>query len=169
MKLRCPYCRRAFQWDAALPWPDNCPFRECDAEIGIPDRGEVIQMPSLRSARMAANDKVYRDIEKGSETRAQIAAETVGMPVADMAALKITDLKDNQRAGDVAAVESEAAMNRLKAMSPNTPVGFAANGAELGAGIAQGAINVNGQVITGIEPNAGARTIQRMQKKMAGL
>ena len=101
MKLRCPFCRQAFPWEAALPFPRVCPL--CAEEIGIPDRGEVIQMPSLRSAKTKAVDKTYRDIEAGSEVRVERAAEVTGTAKEDMAALRITDMADNMRAGDIAA------------------------------------------------------------------
>lgn len=167
MKLRCSYCRGTFPWESSKPYPKHCPL--CDEDIGIEDRGGVIQMPSLRSARMESVDKVYRDMEKGSEVRAQAAAELSGASKEEMAALKITNLKDNQRAGDIAAVESDAAMQRLKQAAPNTPIGFAQGGSAFADGIASGAVNINGKIYSGIEPAAGARTIQRVQKKMAGL
>jgi hypothetical protein len=163
VKLRCPFCRQAFPWEAALPFPRVCPL--CTEEIGIPDRGEVIQMPSLRSAKTKAVDKTYRDMESGSEVRAQIGAEVTGGTKEDMAALKITDMADNMRAGDIAAKEADAAMKRLQAGTP-MDIGFQGNGAEFSAGISQGAVAVNGKITTGIEPNAGARAAQRVQRKM---
>ena len=138
---------------------------ECEIELShiVPD--DVIVMPSLRSAKMAATDKVYRDMERGSEVRAQAAADLVGAPVAEMSSLKITNLKDNQREGDIAAMESQAAMDRFKTFTP-TPVGWQANGAELASGVASGAVSVNNQVYAGIEPRAGARAIERVQRKL---
>jgi hypothetical protein len=168
MKLRCPFCRAAFPWDAALAFPRVCPL--CTEEIGIPDRGEVIQMPSLRSARMKATDKTYRDIEAGSEVRVERAAEITGSTKEDMAALKITNLNDNMRLGDIASMEmkqADAAMERLRAGSPMN-IGFQPNGAEYGVGISQGAVAVNGKITTGIEPNAGARAAMRVARKMQG-
>jgi len=170
MKLRCPFCRGAFPWDAALPFPRRCPLPDCQEEIGIPDRGGVIQMPSLRSARVKATDKTYRDIEAGSETRVERAAEITGSTKEDMSALKITNMNDNMRHGDIASMEmkqADAAMERLKASSPMN-IGFQPNGAEYGQGIAQGAVAVNGKITTGIEPNAGARAAQRVARKMQG-
>ncbi len=163
MKLRCPFCRGAFPWEAALPFPKVCPL--CAEEIGIPDRGQVIQMPSLRSAKTKATDKTYRDIEAGSEIRVERAAELTGAAKEDMASLKISDMRDNMRAGDVAAKEADAAMQRLQSSTPMS-IGFQPNGAEYGAGISQGAVALNGKITTGIEPNAGARAAMRVQRKM---
>jgi len=67
-----------------------------------------------------------------------------------MASLRITDMNDNMRAGDIAAKEADAAMARLKSTTP-APIGFQPNGAEFSAGIAQGAVALNGRVTTGIE------------------
>lgn len=167
MKLRCPFCRGAFPWEASKDWPKHCPL--CDEEIGIPDRGDVIQMPSLRSARMKMNDQVFRDMEKGSEQRVQMASELTGASTAEMSSLKITNLKDNQRAGDIAAIESDAAMERIKQAAPKSTIGFAEGGQAFTEGIANGAVKIGDKIYTGIEPAAGARTIQRVQKKMAGL
>lgn len=163
MKLRCPFCRQAFPWEAALPFPRVCPL--CTEEIGIPDRGEVIQMPSLRSAKTKAVDKTYRDIEAGSEVRVERAAEVTGTAKEDMAALRITDMADNMRAGDIAAKEADDAMKRLQSSTPMN-IGFQANGAEFSNGISTGAVALNGNITTGIEPNAGARAAQRVQRRM---
>ena len=168
MILRCPFCRVAFSWDAALPWPDKCPVKDCGEEIGIPDRGDGgVVMPFIRSARMTATDKTYRDIEAGSEQRVERAAELTGATKDEMSALKIPNLSDNQRAGDIAAQDAAQAMERLQKMSP-TPIGFQSNGAEFSKGIAQGAVAVNGNITTGIEPNAGARAAARVARRMQG-
>jgi len=166
--LRClnPDCRYKFPWDPLQGWPDFC--QKC--KQGMENERDDVVMPFIRSsARVKAVDQVYRDMEKGSEIRAQQAAELVGASVSDMSALKITDLKDNQRQGDIAAVESEAAMNRIKQFAPKSTIGFAEGGQGFTDGVASGAIKIGDKVYTGIEPAAGARTIQRVQKKMAGL
>lgn len=168
MKLRCPLpeCRKTFPWDAQTPHPKFCPV--CGGGIGTSDAEDsAVVMPFIRSAKMAATDKIYRDMENGSEVRVERAAEITGSTKEDMAALRITDMNDNMRAGDIAAKEADAAMARLKSMSPVAPE-FKPNGAEFSAGIAQGAVALNGQVTTGIEPNAGARAAMRVQRKMQG-
>ena len=168
MKLRCPYCRTAFPWDAKLPWPDRCPLPDCKEDISIPDRGDNgVVMPFIRSPKMKANDDVYRGIEAGSEQRVERAAELTGATKDEMSSLKITNMNDNMRAGDIAAQDASEAMKRLQASSP-TPIGFQPNGAEFSAGISQGAVNVNGRVSTGIEPNAGARAAARVARRMQG-
>lgn len=169
MKLRCTDCRGAFPWEASLPWPKSCPL--CGWDMSIPDRGDNgVVMPFIRSAKMAATDKTYRDIEAGAETRVERAAEITGSTKEDMASLKITNLHDNMRLGDIASMEvkqADAAMERLKSQSPMN-IGFQPNGAEYGHGISTGAVAVNGHITTGIEPNAGARAAKRIARKMQG-
>ena len=169
MKLRCTYCRGAFPWDSALPWPKACPL--CAEDISIPDRGDGgVVMPFIRSAKMAATDKTYRDMEAGSETRVERAAEVTGSTKEDMASLRITNMHDNMRQGDIASMEvsqADAALARLQAASP-MKIGFQENGAEYSSGISTGAVAVNGNITTGIEPNAGARAAMRVQRKMQG-
>ena len=100
---RCPRCRGRFPFDATKGFPDRCPLPGCD--YVAPERDNtVIPMPSLRSASMGANDKVYRDMEKGSEVRAQMAAEAAGVPVSEMSNLKITNMRDNVREGETYAM-----------------------------------------------------------------
>ena len=168
MKLRCPYCRKTFSWDAQLPWPDNCPFPDCKEDISIPDRGDNgVVMPFIRSAKTTTTDKVYRDMEAGSEVRVDRAAELTGATRDEMSSLKITDMQDNMREGDMAARAADEAMKRLQSSTP-MPIGFQQNGAEFSTGIAQGAVALNGKITTGIEPNAGARAAQRVARKMQG-
>ena len=166
MKMRCTHCRKAFPWEISLPWPKACPL--CSEDISIPDRGDRgVVMPFIRSAKMSATDKTYRDIEAGSEARVDRAAELTGATREEMSSLKISDMNDNMRPGDMAAKEADAAMSRLQSSSP-MQIGFQQNGAEFSAGIAQGAVVVNGKITTGIEPNAGARAAQRVARKMQG-
>lgn len=156
LQLRCPKCRQAFKWDnPKAGFPDHCLL--CKEFIGVeqPDDGVVvIPMPFIRSAKTGKTDKLYRDMEKGSEVRAQLAAEAAGCSVSDMSALKMTDMKDNQREGDIAAK-----------LVPDKQDGqyFQPNGAEHAAGTATGAITINGQVHTGIEPRAGVRAMTSIQ------
>jgi hypothetical protein len=169
MKLRCTSCRKAFPWEASLTWPKVCPL--CGDDIGGEDRGDNgVVMPFIRSARMAATDKTYRDIEAGSEERVARAAELTGSTKEDMSSLKITNIHDNMKQGDIASMEAtqaEAALQRLQASSP-MKIGFQPNGAEFSSGISTGAVAVNGKITTGIEPNAGARAAMRVQRKMQG-
>lgn len=161
--IKCRLCNGKFKWNPLDGYPTHC--AHCNAYIGIDVPDDVIVMPAFLGAKTKATDKLYRDMEAGSQFRAEKAAEMTGSSVSDMASLKITDMKDNMRAGDMAAVEANAAMDRLKA-STRAPVGFADNGASYSDGVSSGAVSINGKVITGIEPRAGARAVERVQRIM---
>lgn len=156
IRLRCPKCRQAFPWESGKALPDNCQL--CQEYIGAdPDRDvTVITAPFIRSAKTDRTDKVYRDMEAGSETRARIAAEMTGAPVSEMSGLKITDLNSNQREGDIASLQP----------TPDLGQHFKPNGAEFMAGNAAGSVVVNGQVTNGVVPRAGARAVEGIRGAM---
>jgi hypothetical protein len=168
-QIRCPGCRKAFPWDPAIDLPERCPLKGCgyvskkrDPEVD--ENGEiVIAAPFLRSPVMKANDGVYRELERSSEVRAQMAADMAGVPVSEMSHLKVTNIRDNTRPGEVAAMpvvnEVTKQMDMLKARG--MPVGF--GGQADTTSTATGAINVNGQVIQGIQPRAGIRAMEQIQ------
>ena len=145
MKLRCTLCRETFPWDIANGYPGECPI--CHQHIGHDREDDDIVMPSIAAAREVTKrtDQVYRDIEKGSELRAQIAAEQAGVPVSEMSGLKITDLKPTIHPGAVAA--------------PPLPQHLQNVGRFQGTDGSQ----YSPQVMTGPEPNAGARARTALQ------
>ena len=135
--LRCPVCRVKFPWDPKAGMPDLCPNEDCNSRIGVEDN-TVICMPSIRTARTKANDKVYHDIETASAHRAEAAAEMAGVPVSEMAGLKVTDLNSTRHEGDVAAstAEERQAMANLGVQSPAQL--FGGNGAEYSPAVQAG-------------------------------
>ena len=147
--LRCPTCRVKFPWNPTDGMPELCPNENCNSRIGADVDDNVICMPSIRSARTKANDKVYREMEAASEQRAQVAAEMAGVPVSDMADLKITDLRSTQHEGDVAAVPVNNEVSRLIDRGIG---GFQGDGAGYGAGVQTGPV-----------PNAGAHMRTHLQ------
>lgn len=156
IRLQCPKCAHKFY--SKTMNPDCCP--ECGYEYDPPD-DTVISMPALRTAVSTSVDQVYRDMERASEHRAEQAAAMLGVPVSEMSGLKMTNLRDNQREGDIAAVPVVNDVTRQMdfIQSRGGTAGFA-GGSEFKAGIADGTVNVNGQIFTGIEPRAGNRTLQ---------
>jgi hypothetical protein len=172
-QIRCPGCRKPFPWDPAIDLPERCPLKGCgyvakkrDPEVD--ENGEiVIAAPFLRSHVMKANDGVYRELERSSEVRAQLAAEMAGVPVSEMSHLKVTNLRDNTRSGEVAAMpvvnEVTKQMDMLRARG--LPVGF--GGQADTTSTATGAITVNGRTTTGIEPRAGLRAMETIQGRFA--
>lgn len=156
--LRCPVCRKAFRYNALEPHPRFCPLEGCGADIGGPEEDDnVIAMPAFLSAKTKATDDVYRQIESSSERRAELAARDAGVPVSEMAGLKVTDLRPTMRAGDIAAVPVQNAVTQqMDAMTARgMPVGF-------GGGV--NAEGLAGQVRTGPYPNAGANAIASIQR-----
>lgn len=154
-QLRCPKCRKAFPWKPTDAMPTDCPL--CWESISEERADDDIVMPFIRSAKTDRTDKLYRDMEAGSEQRAVLGAQAAGCSVQDMAGLKMTDMKDNQREGDIAAVLTP---------SPDEAKFFQPNGAEYMAGNASGAVNINGRITTGIEPRAGATAINTVRNVM---
>lgn len=157
IRLRCPKCRQAFPWESGKSHPDYCQL--CQEFIGAdPDRDvTIITAPFIRSAKTDRTDKVYRDMEAGSEQRVKIAAEMTGAPASEMSSLKITDMNDGQRPGDIAAK-----------LTPSAAEGqfFQPNGSQYMADNAAGAVTVNGQTTTGVIPRAGARAVENLRGAM---
>src|SRR4051812_43196490 len=86
----CSDCRGRFKWTDQNP--KFC--AKCGASFGNDPDDDDICMPAFLSAKSAATDKVYRDMEAGSEVRAQLAADKLGVPVSEMSDLKITDFNN---------------------------------------------------------------------------
>jgi hypothetical protein len=105
IRLRCPSCKGEFDW-FRHPSTEEPP-RFC-ALCGFDSAGEAmdqaITMPHVRSGHaknvMDSADQTYRDIETGSAARAMIAEGQTGE---NASGLKITDLNDNMKVGDIAA------------------------------------------------------------------
>lgn len=144
MLLRCPKCRKAFTWETGKGFPDDC--QVCGEFIGTGRTDEEICLPAFISPRKNATDKIYRDFEKGSEVRAQLAAEAAGCDVSEMSALKITNMND-RRDAEIAHIDDGGALARIQASTP-APVGFQGTNAS----------EYSGAVQSGPFPNQGAKT-----------
>lgn len=144
-KLKCPSCRGSFAWHPKEGMPDLCEL--CGEKVGHDTADDIVFCPAIRSnAKTKAVDDVYRQMEAGSITRAQIAAEMVGAPVSEMSGLKITNMRDNQRQGDTAIALENSPVSELMASAPQT-FGFqGGNG-----------LGFSGPVATGPSPNRGAQ------------
>ena len=164
--LKCPECRKAFKWEVSKPDPRYCPL--CDADLGEPPGDNVIALPAFLSPKTKAADSVYRQAEDASIVRAEKAAELAGCDVSEMSSLKITNMKDHKHQGELAAVpvvnEVTKQMDAVNAKGGQFGWG-GSNGSEFAAGIATGAINVDGKVTQGIEPRAGAKALGAIQRQ----
>jgi hypothetical protein len=131
-QIRCPGCRKPFPWDPAIELPERCPLKGCGyvAKKRDPEVDEdgviVIAAPFIGSAKTKATDSCYRELETSSAARAELAAQVAGVPVSEMSHLKVTNLKDNTREGEIAAMpvvnDVTRQMDRMKASG--MPVGF---------------------------------------------
>lgn len=155
--LKCPECRKTFRYDPKDAHPRFCPL--CKADIGG-DEGDdlVISIPAFLSAKSKATDQVYRDIERSSENNARAAAELAGCDVSEMANMKVTNIRDARKPGQVAAVPVVNAVSQhMDAMErAGMPVGFGVpNAAELASSVKSGPY-----------PNAGAKAMAAIQKSI---
>lgn len=148
---KCPECSGKFPWEPTKGYPKACPL--CGFDTSIDDDASAICLPAFLSERSKSNDKLYRDMEKGSEFRAHAAADMAGVPVAEMASLKITDLND-RRDSEIAAKDTEARLAAARLGLPSLEAPFQQNGA-----------GFSGAVQSGAFANAGAKfqTVLREQ------
>lgn len=154
--LKCPACREKFKYDISEGWPDECPI--CKTDINNRRADDDVVIPAFLSQRSKNNDKVARDIMDGSETRAQLAAAQAGVPVSEMASLKITNLNDrNDAQFSMPEVNNPVTQRMAEMQARGLPTGF---------GVAE-AQNFAAQAHTGAEPYAGARARSRVQAQMA--
>jgi hypothetical protein len=114
-------------------------------------------MPAILGRRTKVADQVYRDMEAGSEKRMHLAAEVGGGTASDYASLKITNMQDNLRAGDVAAMPVRNAVTEH--MERTGQGGFAGGDA----------VGYSGAVQTGPFPNAGAKMRTTLQQHHAAM
>lgn len=108
---KCPVCSGSFDFlhhPTSEPPPDYCQIESCRAFVG--DGVEKVPVLHLKigTHKGAIPDQLYRRLEESSAARAEEAAELVGADKSEMSAIKITDLKDNTREGDVLAVSRTA-------------------------------------------------------------
>lgn len=151
---RCPDCGQTFKFahhpnDA--PPPDYCPL--CNSYVGADVPPEFVpQAPAIGGKRKSA-DLVYRQMEEASIHRAREAAELAGVSESEMAHLKITNMKDNLREGDIAAVTPPPTpVDRAMQQIPGQ-VGFSSAAQQQGAAYAAAAQS-------GPFPRAGDRARQ---------
>lgn len=143
----CPQCRGKFPWEPTLGYPESCPL--CSFRIASDRDDDDICMPSIRTMRTKIIDKTFDDMSKGSEIRAQAAAEMTGASAVEMSGLKITDLNTGMREGDIAVKEVRNDVTaHMEAMN--------ARGAQFGFQGANG-VGHSGAVQAGPFPNAGAK------------
>jgi hypothetical protein len=168
--VKCPGCKQRIKWLVDDP-PDDCPA--CGHRL-VSDRADSdVVMPNILAFSTRCQDGVYKAMEKASEQRVYEAAEMAGCSPSEMSGLKITNLRDNMKQGEIAAMpvvnDVTRHMDRLRAMNPNAQVGYGADasaGAEYAAGAASGRIadGVPGSIL----PRRGAQVLSAVKGSHAG-
>lgn len=112
-KFRCPDCGEVFKQPAKPDW-EFCPA--CGTEL-ISSKGEIV-MPALQFGAGKVADKVYRDMENASIERAETAASMFGAPASEFSDMKITNLRDNTKVGEAAAIPANNEISRAIDAAP---------------------------------------------------
>lgn len=154
--IRCPTCGGKFSV-VSDDMPKFCML--CGAADGADDDFVPTQMNIGGSAIARSVDKMYRDAEASSEVRAEMAGDP---------SLKITNMRDNLREGDVAAMPVNNAVTQY-ADEMHKAVGFnyfQANVSDHVAAAKMGAERTTGQkALAAIQGGIGA---PRLPAKIAG-
>lgn len=156
-KYDCSSCGKRFEIlhaTAAEPPPDFCP------KCGAPSSDSVTEplpLPSILSVKTRAVDGHYRAMEEGSQHRANMAME-MGLSTEEANQLKITNLRDNVREGEISAMPVNNPVSQMMAAAPPGTVGYqpGVNG-----------VQYSGAVQSGPYPNAGAHTMQALRSRHA--
>lgn len=163
----CPDCGGTFRF---LHHPDDeppprfCPLCGSNMEDEV-ETAFIPAAPHIERSIRSTADNVYRQMEAASEQNAQLAAELTGDDAADHAALKVTNLTDYLRPGDVAAKMSETAVS--KAMS-GTQGGFKPllnmTGRDFAAATGQGAFPHTGAQMSNVITAGHAQRARQVQR-----
>lgn len=155
VRLKCPDCRQVFRWETADKWPNHCPM--CGSDINNDRADDDVVMPFITSSQLSertrASDNVYKQMEKGAEVRAEMAAAHLGVSASDVSDLKITNLRDARNPGEIAA---PPVVNDVSKIMDRGIGGFQGqNGAEFAAGTK-----------VGHYPNAGAKAVASLHRML---
>lgn len=136
-KLKCSECGNIITWEHPRkndPTPDDleCVFCAGKPAPKIPFRGSPAVRTGKRDHITQSVDGMYKQMEDGSVARMEAAAQQFGGDPSDYASLKITDMNDNMREGDIAAkTPSTPVTQQMDALSKNPNykggVGFTMN------------------------------------------
>ena len=142
------------------PNVEDSPVPRFCAVCGYDSQGKVHQRaltaPHIQKPVKKATDDVYRGMEQGSEFRAQMAQEVHGLDAAEAAAMKITNMRDDARAGESSEIQVSNAVTQVMAAAPSITGFQGANG-----------LGYSGAVATGPAPNAGAHAQAALRRQHA--
>lgn len=104
-RYECPDCEKQFFYQpesTADDGPKFCP--KCGVNLAD-NSAEVIEITrvNINTSVSKKNDTLYRQMETASAGRAEEAADMLGIDKSETSGMKITDMNDGQRPGDIAA------------------------------------------------------------------
>jgi len=154
-RYQCPDCGGKFRWLFGEAPPNFCPL--CAAYVGENEATEFVpKAPAIRTAAGQIPDKLFRQMETASIERAEQARDIAGGDRVDYSHMHITNMRDNLREGDVAAIVPSSPVRRfMERHSSNSPVGM--QGSPTAEGFAAAAH------ADGIYPHAGASAAGQVQ------
>jgi hypothetical protein len=112
----CPDCLARFPFlhmNSDEPPPEHCP--RCGNYMGV-DPKPMPSLFSIKSKVSKSADSVYRAMEDASAERAAVVQEMTGEDASNM---KITNMNDHQRHGDIAAKTPANEVSKVMAAAPN--------------------------------------------------
>ena len=99
---QCPDCQGTFEH--LHDHYDDPPPLVCDLCGGdMRDTQPELAAPHLAKSIGKVADNVYRGMEQAAQNRAEMAAEALGENVSEMGAMKITNMRDDARAGETSS------------------------------------------------------------------
>lgn len=115
----CPHCLKCFDFlhhPNDEPPPSFCPL--CGADVSGKKKKRVVKVDRIRSPSKPISsggrpgvasqsvDGLYRHMESSSESRMQEAADMLGVDKASLSGMRLTNMRDNLRAGDMSNMPS---------------------------------------------------------------
>lgn len=116
---RCSACEGQFDFmhhPADEPPPRFCPLCGFDTEGEAPT--PVLATPHLAGVAGKAGDAVWKAEQQGADFRADYAQHTMGLDKEAADQLRITDMKDNLRAGDTSNIPIVNPVSTFMAANP---------------------------------------------------
>lgn len=158
---RCPACAGEFRYlhhPNDEPPPRFCPHCAYDTHAeDVVDFAAAVSAPHIRNRVIVqAVEDTYRGMEAGAQNQIRLAAEATGEPESEFANMKITNLRDNLREGDIASVPVNNAVSQAMSAAPNV-TGFQN----------PDALNYAAAAHTGPDAHAGARAAGMIRRRHA--
>lgn len=105
-RYECPDCEQQFAYAVdpdGRDGPDFCPKCGSNLSDNPPDEVELQRM-NIQTIKGKIGDQVYRQMETAADARIEEVAEKYGMDKSELSDMKITNMRDNMREGDIAAI-----------------------------------------------------------------